>query len=62
MLAAPVSMTRDHGGRRLGIERRRFSYVMHIPERRSSLKRRSGFDQRNEIGSQVEKERRAAFT
>jgi len=32
----------DNGGRRLGIERRQFSYRGHIP-------RRSGNDRRNEL-------------
>ena len=34
------------GGRRSGIDRRRFSYTEHIPERRSGKERRSGFDRR----------------
>jgi hypothetical protein len=36
----------DNGGRRLGIERRQFSYDFHIPERRSGKERRSGLDRR----------------
>jgi hypothetical protein len=36
----------DNGGRRLGIDRRQFSYDVHIPERRSLEKRRSGLDRR----------------
>ena len=32
----------DYCSRRLGIERRQFSYTMHIPERRSGKDRRSG--------------------
>jgi hypothetical protein len=36
----------DNGGRRSGIERRRFSYAEHIPERRSGRDRRSGKDRR----------------
>jgi hypothetical protein len=35
----------DNGGRRMGIERRQFSYTLHIPERRSK-ERRSGLDRR----------------
>jgi len=35
-----------NGGRRSGIDRRRFSYTEHIPERRSGKERRSGFDRR----------------
>jgi hypothetical protein len=37
---------RDNGGRRLGIDRRQFSYDEHIPERRSLKDRRSGIDRR----------------
>jgi hypothetical protein len=36
----------DNGGRRLGIERREFSYFYYIPERRSGKDRRSGRDRR----------------
>jgi len=36
----------DNGGRRLGIDRRQFSYTSHIPERRSGKERRSGNDRR----------------
>jgi hypothetical protein len=36
----------DNGGRRLGVDRRQFSYDFHIPERRSGKERRSGFDRR----------------
>jgi len=36
----------DNGGRRLGADRRQFSYLMHIPERRAGKERRSGLDRR----------------
>jgi len=36
----------DNGGRYLGVERRKFSYDFHIPERRSGKERRSGLDKR----------------
>ncbi|GMQ79755.1 MAG: hypothetical protein BMS9Abin03_190 [Thermodesulfobacteriota bacterium] len=36
----------DNGGRRLGTDRRRFSYAVHIPERRSVIDRRKGSDRR----------------
>jgi hypothetical protein len=39
-------MLPDNGGRRLGIERREFSYDQYIPERRSGKDRRSGLDRR----------------
>lgn len=38
----------DNGGRRAGIDRRQFSYAIHIPERRSVEDRRSGLDRRLE--------------
>jgi hypothetical protein len=37
----------DNGGRRSGIERRRFSYSGHIPERRSGVDRRCLRDRRD---------------
>ena len=37
---------KDNGGRRLRIDRRQFSYTMHIPERRSGKERRNGLDRR----------------
>jgi len=36
----------ENNERRLGIDRRQFSYDMHIPERRSGKERRSGLDRR----------------
>jgi len=39
----------DSGGRRLGIDRRQFSYDFHIPERRSGKERRSGLDRRRKL-------------
>ena len=36
----------DNGGRRVGIERREFSYNEYFPERRSGKDRRSGNDRR----------------
>ena len=36
----------DNGGRRLGVDRRQFSYTLHIPERRSGKERRSGLDRK----------------
>ena len=38
----------DNGGRRSGIDRRQFSYAIHIPERRSEEDRRNGLDRRLE--------------
>jgi len=39
----------DNGGRRSGIDRRKFSYSAHIPERRQGPERRSGRDRRELI-------------
>ena len=36
----------DNGGRRLGDDRRIYSYNGHIPERRTGKDRRSGIDRR----------------
>ena len=38
----------DNGVRRLGSERRRFLYAVHIPEQRCGKDRRNGFDRRRE--------------
>ena len=57
----------DRGGRRLGLDRRRFSYTYHIPERRSGRDRRSIKERRGELDHSMifkwrkEEERRAAF-
>ena len=36
----------DNGGRRLGVDRRQFSYDFYIPEHRCGKERRSGLDRR----------------
>ena len=50
----------DNGGRRSGIERRRFQYTSHIPERRSGYDRRSGIDRRT-LERRKGVDRRAVF-
>jgi hypothetical protein len=40
------SLLLDKGGRRSGIDRRRYSYTVHIPERRYSKDRRQNLDRR----------------
>ena len=40
----------DNGGRRLGVDRRQYSYTTHVPERRSGKDRRNGKDRRSEYG------------
>ncbi len=37
----------DNGGRRSGVERRQFTYTVHVPERRAGEDRRCGNDRRN---------------
>ena len=39
-------MLNDNGGRRLGDDRRLYTYNGHIPERRSGKERRAGLDRR----------------
>ena len=52
----------DNGGRRIGIERRVFSYAYHIPERRSGKGRRSWVDRRVERNNyEIGFERRGTF-
>jgi hypothetical protein len=53
----------DNGGRRLGIERRQFSYLLHIPEQRSGKDRRKAIDRRSGRGVKLEdrKEQRKIF-
>jgi hypothetical protein len=36
----------DNGGTRLGIDRRKIHYTAYIPEKRSGMERRKGFDRR----------------
>ena len=58
---------RDNGGRRSGIERRRFSYADHIPERRSQkdrrvmTERRCGDDRRSGLERRCGEERRIGW-
>jgi len=44
-----TAISLDNDGRRLGNNRRVFSYAEHLPERRSGEDRRSGFDRRNKL-------------
>ena len=50
----------DNGGRRIGIERRRFSYAGHIPERRCGEDRRSAVDRRTCVDRRSGMDRRVA--
>ena len=71
---SPVALrVRDNGGRRSGVDRRKFLYTDHIPERRAVRDRRNGFDRRSglnrrdgnvqtrEMNHRSGIERRAAF-
>ena len=40
------TLLKDVGGRRIGFDRRGFSYSLHIPERRSHDDRRKGYNRR----------------
>jgi hypothetical protein len=52
---------RDNGGRRVGIERRQFSYASHIPERRYSEGRRSCVERRMIIDRRENEDRRESL-
>lgn len=45
----PISESIDNGGRRLGGDRRVYSYTGYLPERRVSGDRRSGQDRRQTL-------------
>ena len=52
----------DNGGRRSGVERRRFSYTNYLPERRSGKDRRIEVDRRKKRYTHKEGvERRSVF-
>jgi hypothetical protein len=51
----------DNGGRRTGIERRRFSYAEHIPERRSGEDRRKSRDRRCGMERRCGEDRRSGM-
>ena len=51
----------DNGGNRIGIDRRKFHYTTHAPEKRSGIDRRKGFDRRNLMARKRQSERRMVF-
>jgi hypothetical protein len=53
----------DNRGRRSGIDRRKFSYAMVIPERRCGKDRRTGLDRRSvqQVRVEYDFERRRVF-
>ena len=48
-ISAIAVLLTDNGGRRLGVDRRQFSYTNHIPDRRRGHDRRTGLDRRVHI-------------
>jgi hypothetical protein len=48
----------DNGGTRTRIDRRKFHYTAYIPEKRSGMDRRKGFDRRSLIVQRIGSERR----
>jgi hypothetical protein len=48
----------DNGGRRSGIDRRRYSYTVHIPERRYGEERRQKSDRRGKQATHVTSDKR----
>ncbi len=61
-----INVVIDNGGRRSGIERRRFSFAIHVPELRPGKDRWIDIDRRNEVEhisiNQSTGERRSRFT
>jgi hypothetical protein len=53
---------KDNGGRRLLVDRRRFSYTEHIPDRRLGRDRRSAIDRRSGVEQRAGQDLRVAFT
>ena len=49
----------DNRGRRSGIDRRRFYYALHVPERRVNPDRRSGLDRRSGNERRINKDQSA---
>jgi hypothetical protein len=52
----------ENDDRRSGIDRRRFSYAVYIPERRSNIDRRKGLDeqsQQREKNKHIKEEKQA---
>jgi hypothetical protein len=52
----------DTGGRRIGIDRRDFSYTNYLPNRRIGEDRRSGVDRRRGIERRNDSDRRSGKT
>ena len=58
MTTKVVGFIVDNGGRRAGLDRRRFFYSIHIPERRLGLDRRENGDRRSGMDRRSGKDRR----
>lgn len=51
----------DNGGTRSGTDRRKFQYTAFVPEQRSGMDRRKGFDRRSRIARRRGAERRVSL-
>ena len=58
MTSKAVGFIVDNGGRRAGIDRRRFFYSIHIPERRVGQDRRENGDRRSGLDRRSGRDRR----
>lgn len=54
-------MLTDNGGRRLGIDNRKFSYTNHLPDKRKHEDRRSGVDRRCVLDRRQDTDRRSGI-
>jgi hypothetical protein len=58
LLATEITEIVDNGGRRSGIDRRKFLYDGHIPERRGRSVRRIALDRRSGLNRRSGRDRR----
>ena len=54
-----IKNVKDNGGRRIGIDRRNFSYTKHIPNGRTQEDRRRGVDSRSGLERRNNTDRRS---
>ena len=54
-----IKNVKDNGGRRIGIDRRNFSYTKHIPNVRMQEDRRRGVDPRSGLERRSDPDRRS---
>lgn len=48
-----LAEAQNNGDRRSGVEMRRFTYTIYVPERRSGKDRRSGLDRRKNLRKDI---------